>query len=64
MLKAYLYEKTLGAFGKNAKGMKLICGGKKRRFKAKQWSECLHKGYSEFKVHIQEGVAGKESKDS
>lgn len=32
--------------------------------KVKQWSEYLHKGYSEFKVHTQEGVAGKESKES
>lgn len=58
-------RKILGTFGETANKIKLICGReKKRRYKAKRWSECLQKGYSEFKVHIQEGVVGKESKDS
>lgn len=39
-------------------------GRKKNDKKASQWSEYLPKDCSEFKVHVQEGVAGKESKDS
>lgn len=42
----------------------LLLKKKKNDKKASQWSEYLPKGCSEFKVHVQEGVAGKESKDS
>lgn len=32
--------------------------------KEKQWSQYVPQGCSEFKIHVQEGVAGKESKES
>lgn len=65
MSKVYLYARKNEVFWGNGTGLKLSCGKKAPGDnKAKQWSDCLHKGYSQFKVNIQEGVAGKESKES